>query len=83
MDRDEAVKLVKEIFGFCRYIEGKSIKLMPADTNGISSKGCQIHIHTRNDELLESCLKTVADNHGLAMAKKGDLVIIYKPSTSI
>jgi hypothetical protein len=83
MERDEAVKLVKEIFYSCRYIEGKSIKLMPADTTGFSSKGCQIHIHTRDDELLESCLKTVTDNHGLAMTKKGDLVIIYKPSTII
>ena len=79
MERDQAVKVVKEIFELCRVIEGKSIKLMPSTAKAVSSKGCQIHIHTKGDELLENCIKTVADNHGLAAIKEGDIVIIYKP----
>jgi hypothetical protein len=79
MKREQAVKVVKEIFDLCKSIEGKSIKLMPSNPNVVSSKGCQIHIQTRDDELLENCLKTVADSHGLAAIKEGDNVIIYKP----
>jgi len=79
MQREQAVSLVKEIFDFCRFVEGKSVKLMPPNADSVLSKGCQIHIDTRNDAVLEACLQTVTDANGLAMVKEGQLAIIYKP----
>jgi dihydroorotase len=53
---------------------------VPPNADDVLSKGCQIHVHTRDDELLEIYLKSVADSYGLAMTKESDLVIIYKPA---
>ena len=79
MERQQAVSIVKEIFDICRFVEGKNIKLMPPNADDVLSHGCQIHIETRDDDVLESCLQTVANTNGLAMVKEGKLVILYKP----
>ncbi len=78
MNRDEAVSVVKEIFDSCKFIEGKNVKLMAPDANNVLSKGCQIHIDSRNDTVLEMCLERLAGKNGLATAKEGQLFVIYK-----
>lgn len=79
MQREQAVNVIKEIFAICHHVEGKSIKLMPPNADDVLSKGCQIHLQTRNDRELDSCIKAIADSEGLAVAKEGDNLIIYKP----
>ena len=79
MNREEAVNVIKEIFALCHRVDGRSIKLMPSDTNDLLSKGCQIHIQTNGDKVLEICLKSIADSNSLAVHKDGDLLIMYKP----
>jgi hypothetical protein len=78
LDREEARKVIKEIFALCHRIDGRLIKLMPSDTNGLLSVGCQIHIQTNDDKALEICLKSIADSNSLAVHENGDLLIIYK-----
>lgn len=79
MNRDQAVSVIKQIFERCCRIEGKSIKLMPPKLNNALSNTCQIYIETRNDQLLEACLADIAKKHSLAIKRKGDLTVIYKP----
>ncbi|MDI9577887.1 MAG: hypothetical protein WC203_07480 [Candidatus Bathyarchaeia archaeon] len=79
MERQQAVSVVKEIFECCRFIEGKNIKLMPPNADDVLSKGCQIHIDAKDDDILMDCLEKVAIGNELAMVKEGQLVILYKP----
>lgn len=79
MDRETAIEVVKKIFDECLSIEGKSLIIMPPDANNVFSKGCQIHINGKNDDSLESCLRSVADAESLAVAKEGEHLVIYKP----
>lgn len=79
MDRARAVEVIKLVFARCSSVEGKSIKLMPARANDASLKGYQIHIQTRHDGVLESCLDGIAEENGLAVQREDDLYIIYEP----
>ncbi len=80
MQREEAITAIKEIFYRCPYIEGKSLKLMPPDADSVLSKGCQIHIETRQDITLDNCLAAISQRLNLAVHSEGDLLIIYKPT---
>ena len=79
MKREEAVIVIKRIFEECNGIEGKSLKLMPPDANNVLSKGCQIHIDTGKDDILNSCLKFVANKSNLAVELEENYLILYKP----
>ncbi len=79
MNRLQAVTIIKQIFNRCQRIEGKSIKLLPPKENNALSKTYQIHIQTRNDEILIACIKGIAEENRLAIKKKDSLLIVYKP----
>jgi hypothetical protein len=79
MDREQAVSVLKQIFEQCRFIEGKSIKLMsPKAGNGLSNT-FQLHIETRNDNALISGIEAIAKENNLAVKEKDGLMIVYKP----
>jgi hypothetical protein len=82
LDRDEVIRVFKVIFGRCRHIEGKSLKIMPPDADSVHSKGYQIHISPNNDDALECCIERVAKEHALAVADEGDMLVIFKPIDS-
>ena len=78
MDREQAVTVIKQLFERCNQIEGKSIKLMPPKANGSLANTFQIHIQTREDEILQSCITGIAKENGLAVKRKRGLFIVYK-----
>ena len=79
MDREQAVGVLKQIFEQCRFIEGKSIKLLPPkEGNGLSNT-FQIHIQIQTNEILPSCVTAIVKQHDLAVKQKDSLLIIYKP----
>ncbi len=82
LDREEVIRVFKVLFGRCRHIEGKSLKLMPPDADSVLSKGYQIHISPNNDEALECCIERVAKEHELAVADEGNTLVIFKPMNS-
>ena len=79
MNREQAVTVIKEIFEHCRLIEGKSLKLLPPKGNDALSDTYQIHIHADSDQILTSCVETVAQEHKLAVKKTDGFLIVYKP----
>jgi hypothetical protein len=82
LDREEVVRVFKVLFGRCRHIEGKSLKLMPPDADSVHSKGYQIHISPNNDEALECCIERVVKEHELAVVDEGNTLVIFKPMDS-
>jgi hypothetical protein len=82
MNREQAVNIIKEIFDQCETVEGKSIKLMPPKDNNALSNTFQIHIqlnHSASDELVETCVKYIAEKHKLAVEAKNGWLIMFKP----
>lgn len=79
LDRDKVVDLFKAIFITCSQIQGRSIKLMPPNADGVFSKGYQIHISPNINESLEACIQKVAKKRELEIANEGDTLIIFNP----
>ena len=79
MNRAQAVLVIKQIFEQCRLTEGKSIKLMPPKECNALSNTFQIHMQTRDDPFIISCLNRIAEEHNLEVKVKKDSAIIYKP----
>jgi len=79
LNREQAVNVIKQIFDQCSYMEGRSLKLMAPKENNALSHTYQIHIQTRDNKTLKSCIETVAKKNGLEVKQTDDLVIIYKP----
>lgn len=81
MQREEAIKLINQIYNECNHSLGKSVKLMPPNADGVLSKGCQVHIETNDDEYLEPCLHKIAKKHDLSVHKEGRYLILYRKIT--
>jgi hypothetical protein len=80
LERQEAVAVLKEILTDCRELDGNGICLMPPNTNGISSKGLQVHIKDPNkDKQVISRLKAIADRHDVALHENDGYLVIYRP----
>ncbi|MGZ4850378.1 MAG: hypothetical protein ACXV2C_03250 [Candidatus Bathyarchaeia archaeon] len=79
MNREQAVTVIKQIFQYCRYMEGKSLELMPPKGDDALSDTFQIHIQTRDDDLLVSCIKNIAKEHNVAVKIAKGSCIVYKP----
>lgn len=79
MNREQAVNVIKQVFEQCRYIEGKSIKLMAPKENNALSNTFQIYIHIGNEDLLPTCVKNIAKENDLAVKQKDGYLIVYKP----
>lgn len=83
MDREQAVSVIKHIFEKCNQMQGKSMKLMPPKENNALSNTFQIHIQTSDDEILKSCIKSIAKENGLSVKQKDSLLIVYKPYPNV
>ena len=78
MDREEALRVIKDIFERCREIEGKSLTLLPPKDSGELSHTFQIHIRTA-EPILTSCVEKIAKEHGLAGFQEENYFVVYKP----
>jgi hypothetical protein len=78
MEKVNAINIIKQIFHVCPYIEGKSIKLMPPNSNKVLATGYQIQIQTGNNELLTKCLAAIAKNNDLSINEEESMIVIYK-----
>jgi hypothetical protein len=79
MNREQAVNVIKRIFEVCNAIEGKSLKLLPPREDDSLSDTFQIHIETRDDTTIQSCVDDIAKKNKLVVKKKDDWLIIFKP----
>lgn len=79
MNREQAVNVIKQIFEQCRFIEGKSLKLLPPKGNDALSNTYQIHIQVNSDELLAACVDDIAKKHNLVVMRKDGYCVMYKP----
>ncbi|MGO8806730.1 MAG: hypothetical protein ACLQO7_09060 [Candidatus Bathyarchaeia archaeon] len=79
MNREQAVNIIKQIFEQCRFIEGKSLKLLPPKGNDALSNTYQIHVQVNSDALLADCIEGIAGKHNLAVTRKNGYCIVYKP----
>ncbi len=78
MKREQAVAILKQILEGSSYAYYKSITLLLHPKNGLS-KGYQIQLESRNNEIMESHLLRIAKENNLAVVKNGSLWIIYRP----
>lgn len=83
MNREKAVSLIKQIFEQCSSIEGKSISLLPPKGNDALSDTYQVHIQTRNDDRLISCITNIASEHNLDVKVKEGLCVVYQPYPNV
>ena len=83
MNRQQAVILIKEIFDKCQLIEGKSIKLLPPKGNNSLPNTYQVHIETRDDSYLISCIERIAKEHKLAVKELNGSCIAYEPYPNV
>ena len=79
MERELAVNIVKEIFDTCPHIIGRSVKIMPPDSDNVLADGCQIHVNGNHDEFIYNCLKMIAEKNDLSIRRENSLIVIYKP----
>jgi hypothetical protein len=79
MNREQAVLVIKQIFEHCRYMEGKSLELIPPKGNDALSDTFQIHIQTFDNETLVSCIQNVATEHNVAVKVRKGSCTVYKP----
>ncbi len=79
MNREESIAVIKEIFDKCRYLEGRSIKLMPPKDNNALSNTFQIHIQLYPHDVVDPCIDNIAKERNLAVKLRSGLLIIYRP----
>lgn len=79
MDKEKAVEVIKQMYQRCSRLEGKTTKLTLPNADNTLSTGYQIHVDG-DDDLLYSCLISVAKQNNLAVKKGSSKVIIYNPS---
>ena len=84
LNRDEAVKLLKELNLACDRLGEEGIMLMPPDADDVRSHGYQLHIKTKIGGEKMACIKPIADQYKLAIANEPDknLIIVYRPMAS-
>jgi len=81
MNREQAVKVIKDISEQCNLLEGKSLKLLPPKDNDTLSNTFQVHIQTHDDPdpFLIRCVERVAEEHKLVTKQVDGYLIVYKP----
>jgi hypothetical protein len=78
MKRADAVEVLKQILNTSSSAHCKSITLLLHPKNGLS-KGYQITLECKEDEILQSHVEKIAKDNGLAIKKEGELLIVYRP----
>jgi hypothetical protein len=74
VQRDRAVKIIKEIGTSCKFLNPKEISLEPSG----KPKRYEIHINSHVDESWE-CLKKLAKKHSLGVKLTDHTLVIYAP----
>lgn len=75
MERELAVGVIKQIMEICNV---KSIVLNMHPSNDLST-GLQIQIELGNKESGQAFVEKIAQENGLLVNKRGNLLILYKP----
>jgi hypothetical protein len=82
LDRNEAVKVLKDVLDACPSINGFYIMLMPSNLNDRLSHGYQIHIKAYLTPKDGKCAREILAKQGLALKETEGKTIIYRPSRS-
>jgi hypothetical protein len=77
LDREEAIKLYKEIITECR-LGLVSVSLIPPRTDDTVSKGYQLHISILSGYDKE-LLQKIVESYNLSWKELSDRIVIYKP----
>jgi hypothetical protein len=79
VNRDEAVKVLREVLDACPSINGFYIALMPSNLNDRLSHGYQIHIKTYLTPKDRKYAEEILAKQGLALKETEGKTIIYRP----
>ena len=81
MNRDEVLRLIKEIVFTCEDMYVNAIMLMLSSVEVTHSQGYQLHIKTEGDKQTLVCITSIAKNHDLAVYSKPEenLIVVYQP----
>ena len=82
MDRNEAVKVLKDVFDACPSIDGFCVMLMSSNLNDRLSHGYQIHIKTYLGPKDGKRAQEILAKQGLALKETEGKTIIYRPLKS-
>ncbi len=78
MKREEAVEVLKQILQGSSITDYKSLTLLLHPNNNLS-KGYQIRVDPGDSEFIESLVRKIATDSGLAVARKEKALIVYRP----
>ena len=83
MKREEATKVLKEIFDKCTLFDGEYLALMPSNAENIISHGYQLHLKVPLDDEARSCMDEILKKFDLALMYKAEkgLTVIYRPKS--
>ncbi len=77
LNRDEAVKLFKEVISACRLNIASVSLTLPLKDNGVD--GYQLHIKSYLSSVDKLELQAIATRHGLVWKEENGTIMIYKP----
>ncbi len=81
MDREKAVKLVKQMSDVCGIdLAESSLMLMPQNAEGIPSSGDQLHVKAELNFGSRLCLYAIMDEENLKFKETPEKVIIINPT---
>jgi hypothetical protein len=78
LDREEAIKLFKEIIAECK-INIASVSLVHSRKDNALSDGFQLHIKSILNGYDRELIQRIMDKHQLAWKQIDNTVVIYKP----
>jgi len=82
MDRQEAVRVLREILGECDgSLLMSSVSLSPVTLNRIEKASFELRINCGLDDYLRKCINSVVERHKLSMKELGNSVVIYHAGT--
>lgn len=81
MDKDEALRILKELAQQCPAMGKESLSLKESEPNDETSKGFQI-IVGGIDKDNKTCLRKGINQYNLLTKEVGDKIVIYTPKTN-
>jgi len=80
MNRQEAVKVLREILGECDgSLLISSVSISPINPNSADGSSFELKITCGLNDYLRKCVTGVLERHKLAMKELGSAVVIYCP----
>ncbi len=81
MDREKAVRLVKQMSEVCGIdLAESSLMLMPQNSEGIASTGDQLHVKAELNFGSRLCLYAIMDEENLKFKETPEKVVIVNPT---